>query len=56
MLGTTSPSEVYRCQGGGVNDWCYVYTNRSGNDMWDKLLKVIGREDLIGDPRFNSPE
>ena len=56
VLGTTSPSEVYRCQGGGVNDWCYVYTNRSGNDMWDKLLKVIGREDLIGDPRFNSPE
>jgi formyl-CoA transferase len=56
VLGTTSPSEVYRCKGGGMNDWCYVYTTRSGNDQWEKLLKVIGREDLVGDPRYDSPE
>ncbi|MBI2319657.1 MAG: CoA transferase [Betaproteobacteria bacterium] len=54
ILGS-APSEVYPCKGGGENDYCYVYTSRAGNNQWDRLLKVMGREDLIGDPRFNSP-
>lgn len=54
ILGS-APSEVYPCKGGGENDYCYVYTSRAGNNQWDRLLKVIGREGLIGDPRFNSP-
>jgi len=56
VLGTTSPSEVYPAKGGGPNDFVYVYTNRAGNDQWERLLKVIGREDLLGDPRFATPE
>jgi formyl-CoA transferase len=56
VLGATAPSEVYRCKGGGANDYCYVYTTRSGNDQWERCLKVIGREDLTNDPRFASPE
>ncbi|MBI4191472.1 MAG: CoA transferase [Betaproteobacteria bacterium] len=56
ILGTSSPSECYRCKGGGANDYCYIYTTRAGNRQWESLLKVIGREDLLEDPRFSSPE
>jgi formyl-CoA transferase len=52
VLGTNAPSEAYQCKGGGPNDYCYVYTTRAGNHHWERLLKVIGREDLLDDPRF----
>jgi formyl-CoA transferase len=57
ILGTTAPSELYPCKGGGPNDYCFVYTSRSPlNHQWHKLLTVIGRPELIGDGRFESPE
>lgn len=52
VLGTNAPSEAYRCQGDGPNDYCYIYTTRAGNHQWQRLLEVIGREDLLDDPRF----
>jgi formyl-CoA transferase len=52
VLGTNAPSEAYQCKGGGPNDYCYVYTTRAGNHQWQRLLQVIGREDLLDDPRF----
>jgi formyl-CoA transferase len=52
VLGTSAPSEVYRCKGDGPNDYCHVYTTRSGDHHWQRLLRVIGREDLLDDPRF----
>ncbi|HLZ30040.1 MAG TPA: CoA transferase [Chloroflexota bacterium] len=52
VLGTNAPSEAYACKGGGPNDYCYVYTTRASNSHWEKLLRVIGREDLLSDPRF----
>jgi formyl-CoA transferase len=55
IIAGTSPSEVYPCKGGGENDYCYVYTTRAGNHQWEAMLKVIGREDLMGDPRFSGP-
>ncbi len=27
VLGTTAPSDAYRCKGDGANDYCYVYTH-----------------------------
>lgn len=56
MLGTNSPSEIYPCKGGGPNDHCFIYTSRAGNHQWERLLGLIGREDLAGDARFASPE
>jgi len=56
ILAGTSPSEVYPCKGGGPNDYCYVYTTRAGNHHWERLLGVIGREDLLADPRFTTPK
>lgn len=52
VMGTNAPSEAYACKGGGPNDYCYVYTTRAGNHHWERLLRVIGREDLLDDPRF----
>jgi formyl-CoA transferase len=52
VLGVNHPSEAYPCKGGGPNDYCYIYTTRAGNHHWERLLKVIGREDLLADPRF----
>ena len=56
VLGMTAPSEIYPCKGGGPNDGCYIYTSRAGNTHWQRLLEVIGREDLLEDARFASPE
>jgi formyl-CoA transferase len=53
-MGTNAPSEAYPCKGGGPNDYCYIYTTRAGNHQWERLLHVIGREDLLNDPRFCS--
>ena len=52
----TAPSEVYRCKGDGPNDYCYVYTTRAGSKHWQSLLKLIGREELLNDPRFTTPQ
>ncbi len=52
ILGTTAPSDAYKCKGGGPNDYCYVYASRANNVQWERLLKVIGREDVLDDPRF----
>jgi formyl-CoA transferase len=56
VLGTSSPSEVYPCKGDGPNDYCYIYTTRAGNHHWERLCKILGREELIDDERFNKPE
>ncbi len=52
ILGSTSPSEVYPCLGGGPNDYIYIYITRAASHQWQALLKVIKREELDTDPRF----
>ncbi len=56
IMGAAAPCEVYPCKGGGPNDYCLIYSTRAGNHQWEALLKVVGREDLLGDPRFASPQ
>ena len=56
VLGTTAPSEAYKCKGDGPNDYCYIYSTRANNSHWERLLAVIGREDLRDDPRFATPQ
>jgi formyl-CoA transferase len=55
-LGYSAPSDIYPCRPGGPGDYCFIYTSRAGNHHWDRLLEVVGRSDLIGDPRFATPE
>jgi len=55
-LGAAAPSELYRCKPGGPNDYVMVYSTRAGNWHWQRLLKLMGREDLANDPRFATPK
>jgi formyl-CoA transferase len=50
------PIGVYPCRGGGPNDYVYIFTSRANPEHWNRLLKVLEREDLIGDPRYATPE
>jgi len=36
-------------------DYVYITTSRANPEHWDRLLKLIEREDLIGDPRYLTP-
>ena len=50
------PSALYPCKPGGPNDYVYMMTSRANPEHWPRLLKLIGREDLIGDPRYDTPD
>jgi formyl-CoA transferase len=52
----SAPSAAYPCKPGGPNDYIYIYTSRVGNRHWDRLIRAIGREDLLEDPRFVTPQ
>jgi crotonobetainyl-CoA:carnitine CoA-transferase CaiB-like acyl-CoA transferase len=54
ISGFAVPSGIYPCKPGGLNDYLYVYTSRTNPVHWQRLLEVIGRKDLIGDPRFDT--
>jgi formyl-CoA transferase len=48
------PSALYPCKPGGPNDYVYVFTSRANPEHWTRLLKAIGREDLLGDSRYDT--
>src|SRR5689334_6240105 len=48
------PSALYPCKPGGPNDYVYVFTSRANPEHWTRLLKAIRRDDLIGDPRYET--
>ena len=50
-----APMGLYPCAPGGPNDYVYIMTSRANPEHWDRLLKVVGREDLIGDERYLTP-
>lgn len=54
LSGFAVPSGTYPCKPCGPNDYVYVYTSRTNPTHWQRLLEVIGRKDLIGDPRFDT--
>jgi formyl-CoA transferase len=56
VLGTNAPSDVFKCKPGGHNDYVYIYTSRANNQQWERLLKVIGHEQLKDDPRYATPQ
>jgi formyl-CoA transferase len=50
-----APMGLYPCKPGGPNDYVYIMTSRANPEHWDRLLKLMGREDLIGDPCYATP-
>jgi len=53
QLGAGVPGTTYRCHPGGPNDYVFVFVQQQ---MWHPLLRAIGREDLIGDARYETPD
>jgi crotonobetainyl-CoA:carnitine CoA-transferase CaiB-like acyl-CoA transferase len=54
--GGLTPSALYPCKPGGANDYVYVFCSRANPEHWQRLLKVIGREDLRGDGRYDTQQ
>jgi formyl-CoA transferase len=54
--GGLTPSALYPCSPGGPNDYVYVFCSRANPEHWQRLLKVIGREDLSGDERYDTQQ
>jgi formyl-CoA transferase len=45
-----APTDLYPCAPGGPNDYAFLITTTQ--EMWESLLKAIGRTDMLTDPRF----
>lgn len=56
-MAQVAPAGAYPCKPGGPNDYVFLYTSRwPESDQWARLCSVIGREDWVHDPRFQSPQ
>jgi formyl-CoA transferase len=53
QLGAGVPGTTYRCSPGGPNDYVFIFVQPQ---MWHPLLRAIGREDLIGDARYETAD
>ena len=45
-----------RCAPGGPNDYVHLMLPPDNPAMFESVMRVIGREDLLSDARFNSPQ
>ncbi len=52
-LGWSGVPQVFKCRAGGYDDYVMIHLR---GDLWDTVLAVIGREDLIGDERYDTDE
>jgi formyl-CoA transferase len=51
-----SPTGLYPTKGGGPNDYVYITCSRANPEHWARLAKLMGRDELVEDPRFATPE
>lgn len=50
FLRPTAPSDIYPCPPFGPSD--YVHIHCGSDRQWERMAKLIGREDMIADPRY----
>ena len=53
QLGRNVPGSTYACAPGGPNDYVYIYAQQQ---MWSAVAGVLGRPELVDDPRFRNVE
>jgi len=51
----SAPKGLFPCAPGGPNDYVYISTSAANPDHWNRLLKVVGRKDLIDDELYLTP-
>jgi crotonobetainyl-CoA:carnitine CoA-transferase CaiB-like acyl-CoA transferase len=56
LAGGMAPSGIYPCKPGGPNDYVCLFTSHANPEHWRRLLRVIGQEELLDDPRFATRE
>jgi len=56
ISGGNPPCNIFPCKPGGPNDYVYIYTSRANPEHWTRLCEVIGRKDLLTDPKFSTRE
>lgn len=49
-------THLFPCKPGGPNDYVFVRGTGISERLWNALLTVMGREDLIGDERYRTPQ
>ena len=49
-------TDLFPCKPGGANDYIFVRGTGISERVWNELLTVIGRQDLIGDERYRTPQ
>jgi formyl-CoA transferase len=54
--GNNAPTGLFPTKGGGPNDYIYITCSRANPEHWSRLMKLVGREELIEDPRFATAE
>src|SRR5690349_12130910 len=52
---TGSYADLVRCQGDGVNEYIYMIVPPDNPAMFEAVVQVIGRPDLLSDDRFCTP-
>ncbi len=51
-----SPTGLFPTKGGGANDYIYITCSRANPEHFTRLTKLMGREELVEDARFATPE
>jgi formyl-CoA transferase len=54
--GNRDLTNMFACRPGGPNDYVFIRGTGISEKVWNNLLQVIGREELIGDERYRSPQ
>ncbi len=52
VVGNVVPQGAFKCKGGGPNDYIIMYCHPGVPEQFQRLLEVIGRKDLLGNPDY----